>query len=451
VRARSRWSSALVIAVAVVVLSGCDWSQFRFGPEHTGFNPNETKLNVANVSQLQQVWAADTLSPIGSSPAVVNGVAYVGSTNGKLYAFDAKGKVNCSGSPNTCAPLWTATTGGFVESSPAVANGIVFVGSDDGRLYAFDAKGKVNCAGTPKTCAPLWTASGAGSPLVANGKVYVTSFPDEVFSDTRLFAYDAKGTINCSGTPKTCAPLWTAAPGGVLASPAAANGIVYVASGARGPDSKLYAFDATGTVNCSGTPKTCAPLWTGTANVSDPRSGSPAVWNGVVYVSSTNNKLSAFDAAGKRGCSGQPKTCTPLWTTTSIATSDVSSPAVDPAIGNGIVYVAGNNAGLYAFDAAGNLNCSGQPKTCAPLGTGTAGTIVSSPAVANGVVYVGSSDDKLYAFDAAGALNCTASPPTCRPLWTATTNAPVFSSPAVVNGMVYVGSDDNHIYAYRLP
>ena len=36
-----------------------------------------------------------------------------------------------------CAPLWTATTGGAVTSSPAVANGVVYVGSGDTKLHAF--------------------------------------------------------------------------------------------------------------------------------------------------------------------------------------------------------------------------------------------------------------------------------------------------------------------------
>ncbi len=34
-------------------------------------------------------------------------------------------------------PLFTAPTGGEVFSSPAVANGVVYVGSNDNKLYAF--------------------------------------------------------------------------------------------------------------------------------------------------------------------------------------------------------------------------------------------------------------------------------------------------------------------------
>ena len=64
-----------------------------------------------------------------SSPAVVNGIVYVGSQDGKLYAYDAAGSTGCSGSPKTCSPLWTVETGGSVYSSPAIANGVVYVGS----------------------------------------------------------------------------------------------------------------------------------------------------------------------------------------------------------------------------------------------------------------------------------------------------------------------------------
>jgi hypothetical protein len=39
--------------------------------------------------------------------------------------------------PTTNNILWTSTNGGPVSSSPAVVNGVVYVGSDDGEVYAF--------------------------------------------------------------------------------------------------------------------------------------------------------------------------------------------------------------------------------------------------------------------------------------------------------------------------
>ena len=78
----------------------------------------------------------------------------------------------------TCAPLWTAATGSEIEATPAVVNGVVYVGAIDGTLFGFDAAGSTGCSGTPvKTCAPLWKAATgsplSGSPAVANGVVYV--------------------------------------------------------------------------------------------------------------------------------------------------------------------------------------------------------------------------------------------------------------------------------------
>src|SRR5207248_4968030 len=141
-------------------------------------------------------------------PAVAAGVVYVG--NGPdLLAFSAAGTTKCSGTPKVCNPLWTATTGSTIDSSPAVANGVVYAGSADFKLYAFAAVANTtNCSGTPTTCNPLWTAATGNelhaSPAVANGVVYIGS------TDAKLYAFSAAGTTNCSGTPKTCTPLFSA-------------------------------------------------------------------------------------------------------------------------------------------------------------------------------------------------------------------------------------------------
>jgi outer membrane protein assembly factor BamB len=80
------------------------------------------------------LWTGTTGSGIFSSPAVANGVVYVGSDDGNLYAFPA----SCGTGGADCSPLWTGTAGNNISSSPAVANGVVYVGSYDGSLYAYD-------------------------------------------------------------------------------------------------------------------------------------------------------------------------------------------------------------------------------------------------------------------------------------------------------------------------
>jgi hypothetical protein len=66
-----------------------------------------------------------------SSPAVVGGLVFVGSGDGKVYCLNAA----------TGAFVWSYKTGGYVWSSPAVAGDVVYVGSTDWKSYAF---GQVN-------------------------------------------------------------------------------------------------------------------------------------------------------------------------------------------------------------------------------------------------------------------------------------------------------------------
>jgi glucose dehydrogenase len=101
--------------------SPADWTQF-LRDNMQRYNPYETVLNVNNVGRLQLKWSFYLGSMAGgqfSSPAVVNGVVYVGSSdNDSVYAVNA----------STGAKLSSLSTGGAVYSSPAVANGVVYFG-----------------------------------------------------------------------------------------------------------------------------------------------------------------------------------------------------------------------------------------------------------------------------------------------------------------------------------
>jgi outer membrane protein assembly factor BamB len=132
-----------------------DWSEFHFDADGTRLNPYENVLNVNNVGNVGLKWSYTTGHGIFPSPAVANGVVYVGSFDDNVYALDAR-----SG-----AKLWSYLTGNYVTSSPAVANGVVYVGSEDSSVYALNAG----------TGAKLWSyATGnwvLSSPAVANGVV----------------------------------------------------------------------------------------------------------------------------------------------------------------------------------------------------------------------------------------------------------------------------------------
>jgi hypothetical protein len=377
--------------------------------------------------QCQPVWKAQTGG--GAAPAVVGGVVYHAGA-GVLSAYDAAGTAGCSGSPPTCQPLWTASLGADFVASPTVAGGIAYVtGVVFPRtvLVAFDAAGHQGCTGTPKICVPLWTATfgedgdfngGGSSPAVANGRVFVPG------GDHTVYVFDAAGQQNCSGAPKECSALWTATvplpcPSSHspcdISVPAVANGILYVTAEASdfatgAPAGGLYAFDAAGTTSCIGSPKQCSPLWRSITPTLFP----PAIANGVVYAVSyavgEGHRLRAFDAAGVKGCSGAPKICAPLWT----STTDLVPPGnrgltpsngltSAPAVANGVVYIVGIADGscdiictvtrhLFAFDGSGIKGCTGTPKRCAPLFDAADPPDVktfSEPVVANGILYVG--------------------------------------------------------------
>jgi serine/threonine-protein kinase len=84
-------------------------------------------------------WAFTTAGSAWSSPAVANGVAYIGSNNeytkeGYLWAVDTQ-TGQAKWHLTITSTLDAAGVQGVV-SSPAVANGVVYFGGLDGNLYA---------------------------------------------------------------------------------------------------------------------------------------------------------------------------------------------------------------------------------------------------------------------------------------------------------------------------
>jgi len=84
-----------------------DWTMYRHDLERTG----ATDLVAVNPKG-ELKWSFQTGNEITSSPVVVNGIVYFGSTDFKFYAVDA----------NTGEKRWDFAAGSFVESSPAVSN-----------------------------------------------------------------------------------------------------------------------------------------------------------------------------------------------------------------------------------------------------------------------------------------------------------------------------------------
>jgi outer membrane protein assembly factor BamB len=177
-----------------------DWSMFMNDPEHSavGYGPTNLALK----------WSAETGGALVSSPTLVNGVAYVSSWDGNIYALNA----------NTGTSIWNYSTGkiGF-SSTVAVVNGKLYTGPDDGNVYCLDAT----------TGTKLWQASatiGSGSPIISGGKVYVAGgnilYCLDANSGSQVWKYDAGAAIGGSSAAATR--------GYVAGTPAVADGAVYI-------------------------------------------------------------------------------------------------------------------------------------------------------------------------------------------------------------------------------
>ncbi len=163
-----------------------------------------------------EIWSSptgDNDTYTNSSPAVVEGVVYVGSTDGNLYAFRT----------TDGHKLWSFSVSGSFSSSPAVHNGIAYIGSytnlTSGVFYA------INCgSGTQVWSYPLGGAV-FSSPAIADGVVYIGSY----YQDNSVHAFDAS-----SGNL-----LWSyQTNGGVFSSPTIAGSVMFVGS----YDRSVYAF-----------------------------------------------------------------------------------------------------------------------------------------------------------------------------------------------------------------
>lgn len=142
-------------------------------------------------------------------------------------------------------------------------------------------------------------------------------------------------------------------------------------------------------------------------------SSKPAFFDGVVYCSSNDGNIYAFNSEN-----GLLK-----WT---FKTNDEIYSS--PVICNNILYIGSNDGYLYAINTK-DEGLIWKFKTNGP--------IVSSSIVVNNVVYFGSWDGNLYSLATKNG----------RLKWKFTTGWGIDSTPAFYDDIIYVGSEDNNFYA----
>lgn len=419
------------------------YAMFHGGENHCGvYSSGEHK----ETGSLQ--WKFKTGGKIFSSPAIFNGLAFIGSEDKNLYAVDI----------NTGTQKWKFSTKGAVHSSPAVYKDVVYFGSFDGYYYAVDIntgkeKWKFKTGGEKRVGAKgYWDMKPADMYMEDPWDCFLSS-PVIDMNDKELTLYFGSSNGNLYAVNANNGVLkWKFATNGIIhTSPALYNGTVYIGSW----DTYLYAIDA----------KTGKGKWkfkTGSESIN--MSGiqsSPTVIDGMVYFGARDAHLYALNA----------ETGELIWKYFADNSWIISTAAVK----NNMVYVGTSDSFLFlALDAK-----SGKEKFRFKAN----GYIFSSPAIAGTTAYFGDFTGKLFALDlssegkkwtefstenrkknAVTVLNKD----TLDFQYTAKgddlymyannvkvmnefyTLGSIVSSPSVSNNVIYFGSADGYLYALKL-
>lgn len=152
------------------------------------------QVNLETVSDLGVAWTYNlsTNRGVESTPIFVDGVMYVTSAWSVVYALDAKtGEELWVYDPDVDRSVGVNACCDVVNRGVAVWNGKIFVGITDGRLEAIDAKtGKVVWSKVTVDQTKPYTITGA--PRVVDGRVYIGNGGAELGVRGYLSAYDAE-------------------------------------------------------------------------------------------------------------------------------------------------------------------------------------------------------------------------------------------------------------------
>lgn len=255
-----------------------DWHTFMYDLGFSGISPDKSLT-----PPLELLWKFKTGGPLYASPVIANGILYIGSIDGKLYALDAK----------QWGIKWVFDAGDAIRYSAAVLGDRVYFSARNNKVYALDAK----------TGEKLWEFKSKNwmdaPPIVVDNKVYVGAFPSKIYvlnARTGTLESRREKTIQIRGVEYGCAngvfrpispehnaELWRSQTAGSESYPVTANGTVYI--GAR--DGQLHAFDTTSKTQ----------IWT--YQLGGFVEAAPAISDGILYAASGDGSVYAFTSAGE--------------------------------------------------------------------------------------------------------------------------------------------------------
>jgi len=379
------------------------------------------------------------------------------------FGYDAQGtRVNSTetaistANASTLAVKWKSAfpITNRIAGSPLVINGTVYVSTVQGTVVAFNATN-----GSTKW---VFNANGPiyGSPTVQGGIVYfgTVNYPGEGLIGNYAYALNANDGSLIWKNYLDYGADWV--------TPLVYNNVVYMPSAGREAASGGFnAFNATDGSLVWQFP-TLYGIWA--SPTMDPTGAS-------LFVNGGNPCLDS----GGGNCSGSflklnPANGSIVWKTQVPDLSGDDDIAATPTYNNGYIYSGVKNGLFYAVNATtgaivwkydtGKRGDSGifssaafyQNRVFFEGGDGythalntTNGSVawlyhmtstvnLPSPIEANGVLYAAGGDGSVFAINVATGAG----------LWSAKTGATISSSPTISNGVLYVSSSDGYLYAY---
>jgi outer membrane protein assembly factor BamB len=124
VYADARWATTNIDQVEPIDVRPGDWTTFR------GDNARTDVTGVAIPAGVKLAWQVEVSSAeLPTAPVAAGGMVFLANRAGVVRALDSSGN-----------EVWQAYTSGPVFYPPAVAHDRVYVGSADGRVYAYEAR-----------------------------------------------------------------------------------------------------------------------------------------------------------------------------------------------------------------------------------------------------------------------------------------------------------------------
>jgi serine/threonine protein kinase len=354
----NRFKSAAEMKDALMAVARKTGALMRMGSaHHTG--------PIVNASGIKPLWSFKTEDEIRGTPAISQGVLYVGSYDNNLYAVTAAdGKFQ-----------WKYPTDGGVVSRPVVLDGNIYIGSEDKRLHVVSARsGKV-----------VWTYYTNGpirsSPRIAEGHVFIGS------DDNYLHA------VNLT-TGRLAWRFEAADP--IRSTPYVMNNLVYFGSEAgdycavdfRGALKWRFRAKRAITSSTAGTPQTLYfASMDGTLYALDPGNGW-VIWRFRLGKPSISSPCLADDYVFVGAADGF------IYAVETRSSKEIWRFRTEHQVnGSPVIY----KDSLYCGSVDGSLYCLEYRTGRLRWKFGTEGAITGTPLVYDDVVYVGSTDHQVYA------------------------------------------------------